>query len=122
MLILGVLVAMLAAGIWLSNTGYCDWRELAGIIFTATGGIPLFIALLAFPVEYLGTRGQIVEFHSLRATLEAARIRDPKSIENAAFQVKIADANQWLASKQYWNRTHFDIWIPDAVDTLQPIR
>ena len=29
--------------------------------------------------------------------------------------------NQWLASTQYYNGTMFDLWIPDEVDSLEPI-
>lgn len=122
MLILSGLIAMVAVGVVLVRFSD-DWggRNLAGIMLSSLAGAGLLVALIALSVERLSTHGGVVRLHSVRATLEAARARG-ESVENAAFQVKIAEANQWLASKQYWNGTAFDIWIPDAVDSLRPIR
>ena len=120
MLIPLALAAVVVAGVVWQK--YADPYAAAPVIVTIFASVFLAVVLLTVPIGRLDTRSQILEFNSLRTTLEAARTRDPNSIENAAFQVKIADANQWLARKQYWNGTAFDIWIPDAVESLRPIQ
>jgi len=69
----------------------------------------------------LTVRGDIVGFKETKATVERAR-ETGSWIERAALQQEVIRANTWLARVKYWNKTVFDLWIPDAVDDLEPIR
>ena len=101
------------------------------------GGL-LFIALILWPVTYYSEKANIQAFKSVQQTIETARQQGETyvgpafglpcagehgaRIESAAFQMKIADVNMWLVKMQYWNETIFDIFIPDEVMALQPIK
>ena len=94
--------------------------EIFSFLFGAFGGIFLLMFLFLSTLHYISVVGEVQRFISVRETVEYARKTD--SIENAALQHKIIEANEWLRTKQYWNATLFDIAIPDEVDNLEPIR
>lgn len=83
-------------------------------------GMSLFITLITVPLNFYSVHGEIQEFNAVKATIETSR-KKGLDVENAAFQMKIADNNKWLASLKYWNSTIFDIWIPDDVEKLKPL-
>lgn len=118
MTILIVLAILTAVGCWLANK---HSTELLGIMVAALAGVLLFIALIGVPFNRMEVYSNIAEFQSVRATITAARSRG-ESLENAAMQLKVAETNAWLANAHYWNQTLFDIWIPDVVMHLEPIR
>lgn len=119
MVIFLILTIVLIAGIILTSKGY--GTEELGIIFIGLTGILLLgsiIALLTYPMK---VESNINKFLATKTTIEIAR-KTGVSIENAAIQHKIIESNQWLARKQYYNSTIFELWIPDEVDNLKPIR
>jgi len=81
----------------------------------------LFGCLIAIPIHRAVTRENYIEFLVTRDVVETARARGT-DIESAALQMKIMEANQWLASAQYWNAHRFDIYIQDDLISLEPIR
>ncbi len=84
-------------------------------------GVVFLVALICLPCSYYTTKGHIAEFNSVKETLKVARDRG-ESNENVALQMKVIDSNKWLASTKYWNSTIFDSFIPDEVESLEPIR
>lgn len=121
MIILLGLVVMLVIGIALLVC-FEDFTvgDVMGIIFTAMGGILFLVAMIMFPVTHLGVNSEIQQFKSVELSITQARTK--LDIESAAIYVKIIDANKWLANKKYWNGTLFDIWIPDEIEDLKPLK
>lgn len=99
----------------------CSPLHFVGFMASIFGATCLFIALIVLPISRMGTHSQIAKFNAIDSTVQAARMRG-ESIENAAMQLKVAEANQWMASSKYWNRTVFDIWIHDDVSELRAIK
>ena len=121
--ILIALTAMTAIGIVVMV--YSDPRDylfgLLGALMTYTGVVLLVSALAFIPVHRMSVQAGIARFQETRAVAE--RMRDKGATwEAAAFQAKIADMNGWMREMQYYNGTVFDLWIPDAVDELEPIK
>lgn len=114
-------ILLVAAGAavlgWLLDDGYYGgWGVLA--VCSAAVLVALVVTL---PITHYSVHSQVARFHAVEVTAVAAR-EDGDGLEGAAFRAEIADANAWLASEQYWNGTLFDLWVPDVVDTLEPIR
>lgn len=117
MLIITIMVLILITGIIIQRER--RYQSLGDIILFI-GSIITFSSLIVLCASQIGIRGDIQEFLATKTTIEIAR-KNGVVIENAAIQHKIIECNQWLASKQYYNKTIFDIWIPDEVNKLKPI-
>jgi hypothetical protein len=85
-------------------------------------GFALFAALLVWPLNYYGTKEEIAEYHAIKATMQEARRGNTSEIERAALTNKIIETNQWVVNAQYWNKTIFDIYIPDEVEQLELLK
>jgi hypothetical protein len=97
-----------------------DWEDFGVILFIAAA-ICLLGAIVALPLNHMGVNAQIEAYSSVKETLREAREND-NQLEIAAFQMKVAEMNQWRAETQYWNTTAFSLWIPDKVMELKPIK
>ena len=118
MLILGGLIIIIIAGIVLMGI-----NEELGIISITIGVLILIFALILLPIARIDCNAGIAAFNATRDTVQEARANtDISYAELAALQHKIIEQNQWLASIQYWNRTVFDIWVPDRVELMTPLR
>lgn len=84
----------------------------------------LGFALLFIPLNHAVITSAILDFESTKRSVETARTNKASisNLELAALQHKIIEQNAGLAVVQYWNDTMFDIWIPDSVDELDPIK
>lgn len=97
--------------------------EFVGNIMSIFSGITLVICLILIPIHRYEVSAGIQEFKSVEQTIEVARQNPDMKLESIAFQQKVAEKNEWLASKKYWNSTViFDIWIPDEVEKMEPIK
>ena len=123
------MIILLLCAVWVvGGVALCyryHWPDITngsiiGFVSTVVGGVCLLIALSVLPINIMGTKSEIAQFRALEATAQAGRGGEP--LEMAAYQMKVAEANQWLADKQYWNGTVFGLWVPDEVDNLTPIR
>lgn len=121
MIILITATIILILGIWLISIGNWDWKELVGTVLTIGSGTVLFISLIALPMNRMETFASIAQYRSVESTIQQTR-DDNNQLENVALQHKVIDCNKWLASQLYWNSTVFDIWIPDEILELKPIR
>lgn len=118
MLILLALLILTAVGLLILRH---DDMSAVGFFSAMLGGTLLIVALVMLPLSRMGTHAKVAEYRSVQETLATARA-DSDSIENAAFQLKVAELNQWRANVTYWRTTPFALWIPAAVDELEPIR
>lgn len=114
--------------IWLALLGLTilGYKRLDGsfgwCLISAASGVFLFFALVMWPVSYYGTKSGIVQYHALVETIEQSRQSEISDIERAALTIKIFEANMQIASCQYWNKTIFDIYIPDEVMELKMLK
>lgn len=116
MTIILVSLALLAAGLLIFHFLDYDWEGL-GVIFCLAGGLGLIMCAMTIPLKRMQWRSKFVEVEAIRQS----RTTDSE-IEAAAWRMKVAEVNAELASGRYYNRTVFDIWIPDEVESMEPIQ
>jgi len=117
LIMIGLLLLVVIGGIIAIVTNVEDIGE---VIFYLN--IVLLMLLILFvPISRLNVNAGIQQFNSVKATIDSSRLKS-LDYETAALVIKIAEQNQWMVKVQYLNKTIFDIWIPDAVENLQPIR
>ena len=121
MLILSLCLALLVAGITWGQSVKWHWESIGPLLLTVIGVVMLTVAIITLGTERLDVHARIRGFRAVATTIAVARESDA-TWEIAAFQRTIAEKNEWLARKQYWNQTIFDLWIPDAVMGLEPLR
>jgi hypothetical protein len=97
-----------------------DWDVPFGI-----GGVLssllLFIAIISLPIYRMATHEKIIRFESVRTSFEESRSR-PDNVERYTRIDQIVNYNAWLAGAQYYNKTVFDIWIPDDIENIKSIK
>jgi hypothetical protein len=98
-----------------------DYMPLFPGMMMSMSGLLLVIALIGIPIERMTKMASVHRFHSIQATADRAR-ESGDGLEGAAFRMEIAEANAWLASAQYWRTTQFSIYVPEAIDDLEPIQ
>lgn len=119
MLILTTLFIITAIGMVMMHR---DDGSFWGFMILTFGCVLLFISIIALPVGHMETKSKILTFQAVEYTLNNSRISTLPEIERAAIQNQVIEVNKWLASIKYYNTTMLDIWIPDEVDELQPIK
>ena len=98
---------------------------LCPIAFIASffSGVLLLIAVIFVPISRMKDASVIAKFRETRDTIERARENsETKPLENAALQTKVIESNRSIRNIQFWNSTIFDLWHPDEVENLEPIR
>jgi Zn-dependent protease len=118
MVIIIGLIGLMVIGILLSRKYWM--HEEVGVAIAIGSGVFLFLFLVMLPISHISILGDIEEFNSVRQTVDVARANGA-DIESAAIQHKIIEQNAWLAKAKFYNSTVFDLWVPDAVDSLEPI-
>ena len=113
-------IVLLVSGLVLCKKTAYDWPA-AGVV---VGGFTLLMIIIIWPIVYVDTISDIKEFKATQETIVFARANTSISeYEKAALTHKIIDANKWLARTQYWaNMSIFDMFYPDEVNELKPIR
>ena len=96
--------------------------EAVGAMLIAASVAMLILALIAWPICYYSTLANIERYEAQKQTIEVARASDISEIERAAILTQISETNQALASYRYWNDTIFDIFIPDKITELEPLK
>jgi len=92
------------------------------MLFTIVSGILLIVVLLGiFFVPYT-IKGEIAAYRAVENSIINARATDFADVERAALTQKIIDTNKWLARTQYDNNTLWDIFIPDEINELEPLK
>lgn len=122
MIILFILLVVLAIGIclWVLSGSRSNW-EIVGTVITFCMSAMFLMITISLPLEHMGTNKEIQQFRAVELSVINARDSAYKN-EAAALTLSIIDANKWLAGTKYWNGTLFDIWIPDEVEQLKPLK
>jgi len=117
MIIIGAGVLLFVGGCLL-----CNRFETTSVLMCCVGVVLIAVVTITIPVSQIEERAAIIKFTETKATVLRAR-ESGAWVERAALQVEIIKGNKWLAEVKYWNNwLWFDLWIPDAVDDLEPIR
>jgi len=86
------------------------------------GVIAFVFCSLVMLFARIETSAEIADFLSVKRSVVCA-MRNKGEIENAALQLKIVEANQWLGKNKAYRRSKWVNWfIPSAIDTLQFIQ
>lgn len=118
MTIIAILTLLFVVGILLERSYEF---EIIGLILAALSGVCLFAAIVTIAAIRIDCADKIIRLEERRKVQEQGR-ESGHPLEGAAWRAEITEANEWLASAQYWNRTIFDIWIPDSVESVKPIK
>ena len=124
MIILVIAALILIAGIILVkkyDIMECEWLSGMGIVFIILGIVVLATGLIMIPAQRWDTMKGIAVMEAIRQTFELAR-DSGREIETTAIQIKVAEANSWLAEKKYYKQTITGWWIPAAINEVEPIR
>jgi hypothetical protein len=99
MMLLYILGALLIVSIIIKKKTYnfdFDFDLDFGLeIFIGIIAMFLVLGLISIPLNHARERSNIVQYHSVKATIEQAR--NSENIERAALALKIAETNEWLA-------------------------
>lgn len=114
------LVVLIGIGLCVESDGY-GGQEFAGTMVTVFGGVALASLLFTLPINRMGVHADLAEIEAMRDVANAAR-DEGDGLEGATWRLRVSEANEKLANLRYWNGTVFDIWIPDAVESVEPLR
>lgn len=100
-----------------------DFYECSALI-----GIPIvvlsavfIILVLALPAKRMEEKGEIRNYFAVKAVIESARAGG-NSVESATLLSEVIKTNKWLVNSRYWNESVWDIYIPDKVMELRPLK
>lgn len=118
MILILICTALVAIG-W----AYMVWRPHGDLDFIAAmfacvvGAVGLVMCMMTLPKERMEWQSKFREIEAIRAS----RVREDP-IEGAAWRMKAAEVNAEIAKGRYYNQTVFDIWIPDQIESVEPIK
>jgi len=115
-----VLLGLVILGVIMLGRSYHP--GIGWVILTAISGCTLFFALVAFPVSHSGARDLIIKYHAVKETINQSRQAEISDIERATLTNTIIAINTEIANYQYWNKTLFDIYIPDKIMELELLK
>jgi len=135
-----IVVWFVVPGIVMGLGLFMAWRankmpiKCTGLVMLVLIGMALGTCLAILPLFRIEIHAQIARFHSVRQSVEAARNGNTaedieraamldKIVERAALSHKTVEANEWLARSRYYaSRWYLDVFWPDEVLMLEPIR
>ncbi len=119
MIILKILLVGLVLGIL--TRGYFKW-EFIGDVLIGICSILLIIVAITIPLNIQTTKADIQSYYVLKNTIEEARNNNFSELERAGLVNRIIENNIALAKYQYYNNTIWDLWIPDEIMDLEPLK
>jgi hypothetical protein len=90
-------------------------------IIGVTAFSSLVIYLIAVLFLYYTTKAEIKDFQSVGKEFRLS-IENGNFTNNPVLKFKVNDSNEWLSDAQDWNRSIFELCIPDEVDGLNFIK
>lgn len=111
-----ILAAIGILGVLINKFANSAVVSIIGVVAFAS----LVIYLIVIMFLYYTTKAEIKEFHSLEAEFQSAKAKG-NVYTNTALLVDVRESNEWLSNAQNWNRTIFELCIPDEINELKPI-
>lgn len=99
---------------------YSNW-DIPFILCSVISGIITVLMLIAIPIERESVRSSIQAMEATRKTFETARAKTD-NIERFSRLDEVISWNKWLARKQYHNANMWDLYIPDEIENIKPIK
>lgn len=97
-----------------------DIFGMAGMIVIS---VILILTIVLLPAEYFSNISNLQDFYAVEETVKSQRLNNMSKFERVGLTEKIAESNEWLKRKKYWNQYRlFDPVIPDEVEELEPIK
>lgn len=122
MLIFNITILLIVIGVivFKVSDSFSDF-EAVGFVLATTGSIFFIGLLIALPIIRMDCMSKIKGFEAVRETILIQR-ENGIEIERTALIVKMVEYNKWLKEIQYQNSTFLDIFIPDEIDNLEPLK
>ena len=117
LIILGIIIVFMIGFV----INYYGGFNIIGELLMVAASISLLISLLFLVVLRYDINAQIQAYHTTVSAIQIAR-DNGSDLEVAAIQHKIIELNRELAKSQYYNTTIYDIWYPDEIMELKPIK
>lgn len=96
--------------------------EVNSVLLIVTGSILLLLTIFVGGMVRLGTSAEIAGWYEQQRTIDAARKNGDK-YEKAAIVVKMIEQNNALAGNKHLNKSIWlDIFIPDEIENLKPLK
>jgi hypothetical protein len=114
------LLGLMILGFVMSERSYCF--DIGWFVLALISGCILFIALVIFPINHIEARSFIIQYYAAKETINQSRQAEISDIERATLTNTITTINAEIANYQYWNKTIFDIYIPDEVMELELLK
>jgi len=90
-------------------------------VIRVTAFSSLFIYLITVLFLYYTSKSEIKDFQSVEKEFQTARGNGTIN-NNTVLKFKVNESNEWLHDAQDWNRSIFELCIPDEVDELTSIK
>lgn len=102
-----------------------DWAyDIEGPCVGATvvTGLTILLMTIALMANNCSVSNDVNQLLIVKQEIEKARSNPNMEAERVAFLPKVIEYNQQVASYKYWNNTQWDLWIPDELADLEPIK
>lgn len=96
-------------------------RQFIAMVILIIASIMLAIFIIWIPIARNDHTLELLEFNVIKNTIETSRLKSDR-YENTSLQLKVIEANSWLARAKYDNSGLGDIWISDEVEKLTKIK
>lgn len=118
-----VLIALaIVGGIFGSKMRLQDDWDMVGSATCLLSSIATVILTIILAISHGTANSTIVQYNTIKETIEASRQEDTSDFERAALTQKIMEVNQEIASYKYWNGTIFHLMVPDRLTELEPLK
>lgn len=120
-----LIVTIIILGLSITVKSKSKWDSdlyMFSYLIVVITGLVSSILLISIFISRAETFEGIAQFESIRDTFEASRSNKSENIERFSRLDEIIQANKWLAGKKYMNETSWDLWVPDEVSSIKPIK
>jgi predicted PurR-regulated permease PerM len=123
LLVAFALVFLLSFLVWKLQSRRDYYDAEVYLLVSIFAGAVFFVSLIIWPTAYASDVSNVEAFKAAKETVQHLRTQQTSDVERVMLSQDIVNHNRWLAKAQYWNDNIWaDIFIPDSVEGLTPIR
>lgn len=111
-LVIGILLAM--------NKNY-DTSVLGTVIVGCSLVVAIIIAI-TLPLSRMSYKGSIEEYKATKYTIEESRKKENNEAERVSLSKQIMETNMFIERNKRYNKSIFDLWIPDEIENLKMLK
>lgn len=120
-ILLSLFAVSLACFVIAQRIKYSSELDVPFLIVGVITAITFFLFLIAVPLERMDTLAGMAKVEATRIAFEESR-KSGDNVERYTRLDEIISVNQWLAKEKYYNNSAFDLWVPDEIESIQPIK